>query len=491
VLAGSVAVFGWNLHRTYLHEVLPWTLHGEALPPYAVSSASISNLLHALFLAEPQWNPHPWHSSVLWFAWLEPTLPMLVLAPAILLMCRGDRSRERVLLEWSALLTAALAISTSAASYNFVLMALPVCVLAAQLIERRCYGWLATLAVAYCGIGYPMPGPASSTGLEVLLYVPRLWLMLAMLAGMYAWLWRAGRDKTASRDWGQYAWTAAIAAYALLSVVPTLHRERGMRQEFAYRLRMRTEALLHAEPRADDGEIRFIAFTSSGYHLATVREDASEAEPVLDLSLDDDLSFASRAGRLLVERGLSPRSVVIDLREPSRVLVDDARDPMLSADAKSLTFVRDVRGRGQLWVRTGFASGDAPEVALTPPSLNVYEASFLSRREYAFSAVEAGRPPQIYLTDQIHAHAALGLGESRYPSLSPDGRWMVYSHFAQGVWNLWIRDQQSGATRRVAASEVPCNQIQPSWEDAKTLLYGTDCGRGLWFTAIARRRVIP
>jgi hypothetical protein len=27
--------------------------------------------------------------------------------------------------------------------------------------------------------------------------------------------------------------------------------------------------------------------------------------------------------------------------------------------------------------------------------------------------------------------------------------------------------------------------------DSKTLLYSTDCGRSLWFTAIARRRVIP
>jgi hypothetical protein len=34
--------------------------------------------------------------------------------------------------------------------------------------------------------------------------------------------------------------------------------------------------------------------------------------------------------------------------------------------------------------------------------------------------------------------------------------------------------------------------MQPAWEnDSRTLLYGTDCGRSLWFTAVARRRVIP
>jgi Tol biopolymer transport system component len=129
-------------------------------------------------------------------------------------------------------------------------------------------------------------------------------------------------------------------------------------------------------------------------------------------------------------------------------------------------------------------------VALTPSSLNVYEASFFSEQEYAFSAVEGWRPPQIFLTDAAHLNTPLALGESRYPALSPDGRWMAYSHLENGAWNLWIRDQKTGETWRIA--DEPCNQIQPSWgNDSKTLLYSTDCGRSLWFTAAARRRVIP
>ena len=141
-------------------------------------------------------------------------------------------------------------------------------------------------------------------------------------------------------------------------------------------------------------------------------------------------------------------------------------------------------------VRRAFQSDAAVEAALTPFSLNIYEASFLSEKEYAFSAVEDGRPPEIYLTDRAHSNVPLALGESRYPALSPDGRWMAYSHLERGMWNLWVRDQTTGVTRRIA--DVPCNQIQPAWEnDSKTLLYGTDCGRSLWFTAVALRRVIP
>jgi Tol biopolymer transport system component len=191
-----------------------------------------------------------------------------------------------------------------------------------------------------------------------------------------------------------------------------------------------------------------------------------------------------------VERALSSRSKIVDVWEPSHVVVDDAREPMLSANGQNLAFVRDDHGRGQLMVRRAFESDAASESPLTPSTLNVYEATFLSEREYAFSAVDHERPPQVYLSDATHANAPLALGESRYPALSPDGRWMAYSRLNHGVWNLWIRDQRTGATRRIA--DVPCNQIQPAWEDdSKALLYSTDCGRSLWFTAVARRRVIP
>jgi hypothetical protein len=54
----------------------------------------------------------------------------------------------------------------------------------------------------------------------------------------------------------------------------------------------------------------------------------------------------------------------------------------------------------------------------------------------------------------------------------------------------WNEKKEMGYTRRVA--DLPCNQIQPAWEaDSNTLLYSTDCGRSLWFTAVARRRVVP
>ncbi len=484
----SVAVFGWNVHRIYLLEILPWALHGEAMPPY-VPTASISGVLHRLFLLEPQWNPHPWHSSPLCYALLQPAFQMLVLAPAILLIRKADSTRSRILLEWSALLTASLTISTIPASYNFVLMALPMCVVATVLFRDRRYRWLAALLFAYICMGLPVPVPNRPIGLGILLYEPRLPLMVCMLSGIYALLWRDGFVRISARDWTSYAWAAAMAISVILSTRSTFLRERAVRREYAYRLPLPTQGFLNADPQSSGTSISFIAFTLSGYHLVTADKNAVSVDPPED-SPNDDLSFAHGFGHVWVERGLSPHSQIVEIRNPSHIVINDAREPMLSSDGQNLAFVHDDHGRGRLMVRTAFQSNAANEVALTSSSLNVYEASFLSKREYAFAAAEGQHSPQIFLTDATHLNTPLTLGESRYPALSPDGRWIAYSHFEHGAWNLWIRDQGTGVTRRIA--DEPCNQIQPSWEDdSKTLLYSTDCGRSLWFTAVSRRRVIP
>jgi hypothetical protein len=488
-VAISVAIFGWNVHRTYLHEILPWALHGGGLQPYQ-AGASISGVLHYLFLSEPQWNPHPWHYSPLCYALLLPAVQMLVLAPAILLIRREDVTRSRILLEWSALLTASLTdLRADAASYNFVLVILPVCVLATLLLRRKRYGWLVALLIVYLGIGFPLPIQHIMMGPAILLYLPRLPLMFALLFGIYVLLWRDPSSLDASRDWTRYAWGAAMAASLVFSALSIFHQERAVRQEYIYRLPLRAQGFLNEGPRSADIGVRYIAFTIDGYRLITEGRSVESTDPRIG-SPEDDLSFSSGFGNVWVERSHGSGSEIVNVRDPSHTVIDDAEDPMISADGQSLAFLRDDHGRGQLMVRSRFQSNSPTDVALTLTRLNVYEASFKSPTEYAFAGTDERHAPQIYLRDATHMNSPLALGEARYPALSPDGRWMAYSRLDHGAWNLWLRNQGSGAIRRIA--DVPCNQIAPSWEDdSKTLLYGTDCGRSLWFTAIARRQVVP
>jgi hypothetical protein len=481
----SIAVFGWSVNRTYLYQILPWALHGEAMEPYIPSGASISGLLHYLLLAEPQWNPHPWHNSPLLYALMQPALQMLLLAPAILLIRRNDRTSEQIILEWIGLLTASLAISTAPASYHFVLMVFPVCVLAALMIERGMNKWLIALVVAYLGIGFPMPTPGRPIGPAILFFTPRLFLMVAVLVGIYLLLSRNPRVQGAVADWGHYAWASFMVLAVLLNVHSTLQREQTVRQEFAYRVPLETHFLLNGDPVGAGSATNYVAGSANGYRLVT-----AENKTRIALSPDDDLSFSANPRQAFVEKARSGVSEIADPLDPGKTIVEDGRNPMPSVDGQDLAFVRADHGRGRLMVLQSFQSVHSTEDALTPPSFNVYDATFISKSDYAVSAVEDSRPPQIYLTDRSHQNTPLDLGESRYPALSPDGRWMAFSHLEHGVWNLWIREGQTGATRRVA--DVPCNQIESSWEvDSKTLIYADDCGRSVWFTAIARRRVIP
>ncbi|HUH64220.1 MAG TPA: glycosyltransferase 87 family protein [Terracidiphilus sp.] len=481
----SIAVFGWNLHRVYLQQILPWVLRGEALPPYDTMSNSLSSVLHSLLLSEPQWNPHPWHDSPLWFALLFPALQIGLIAPAILLIRRDDTSRQRVLLEWSALLTASLAVSTIPASYNFVLLAFPVAVLAQVLLDRGRLAGLAIVLIAYLGVGFPMPPPAHYVGPWILLYVPRLILTVALLMGIYVCLW-SGREKERS-FWrkSHLALAAALAGLVGFGFISTFHQQVAARSEYAYRVPQNLRDFIEAEPQSNAGALRYIRFSPTGYRLVTLGEEGD----LSDTPSEDDLSF-SAAGPIWDEKATDPESRIVALKKPATMAIAGARDPMSSTDGQTLAFIRDVRGSGQLMMLRTDQTDSQNVTVLTPASLNVYEGSFLSPQTYAFSAVENGSPPAIYLTDATHWNTRLDAGESRYPALSSDQRWLVYSRLERGSWNLWLRDEFSGAVRRIA--DVPCNQIEPSWlDDSKTVLYTTDCGRSLWFTAIARRRIVP
>jgi hypothetical protein len=390
-------------------------------------------------------------------------------------------------LEWSALITAALAISTMPASYHFTLMPFPVCVLGAALWRRARYGWLAALAIAYLGIGFPMPNRFHA-GLSALLYVPRLPLMVAVLLGHYALLLKDQEKKSLRWAWSEWAWLALMAVATIASIRSTLRQQTAVRSEYAFFVPEADQFLSVGKPILVNGQRRTIATIATsgqtGYRLMTTGATTS-----IDSSLDDDLSFTANGGRVLVEKARSGQSEIVDLSNGAPV-VEGASEPLLSVDGRDLAFVRTNHGRGQLFVREGFESNRDGEIALTPAAIDVYDAAFLSPGAYAVAGGEAGSAPQIYLRDAHHANSPLNLGEARYPALSPDGRWMAYSALDHGVWNLWVRNEETGATRRVG--NVPCNQIEPSWEvDSKTLLYATDCGRSLWQTAIARRRVIP
>jgi Tol biopolymer transport system component len=104
-----------------------------------------------------------------------------------------------------------------------------------------------------------------------------------------------------------------------------------------------------------------------------------------------------------------------------------------------------------------------------------------------FSAITAGQPA-LFKVNQIGDVQSLNLRGTRYPSVSPDGQWLAYSELQRGNWNLWLLNLGSGQRQRL--THAACNNTEPTWtSDSQTLIYASDCGRALWFSALCRLRI--
>src|ERR1700760_392741 len=176
----SISIFGSSLHRTYLLQVLPWTLRGEVLDPYNLASSSLSTLLHHLFIFEPQWNAHPALHAPWLFAILHPTFQLALLLPAFLWIDPGKSSPSRTSLEWSALLLATLTLTPLPASYHFTVLVLPVAILCALLMQERRRALVVLVIALYLAVGYPGWNTAPVDGWQALLHVKRLYALILL-----------------------------------------------------------------------------------------------------------------------------------------------------------------------------------------------------------------------------------------------------------------------------------------------------------------------
>jgi hypothetical protein len=461
----STAVFGWSLHRTYLLQVLPWTLRGEALDPYNLASSSLSSVLHRLFIFEPQGNPHPALNAPWLFAILHPLLQLAILAPAVLWIDTKASPPARTAIEWSALLLAVLTLTPLPASYHFTVLILPMAVLCAQLGKSQRWGLLAVVIALYLAVGYPGWNTAPTGGWQSLLHVKRLYALVLLTAAAF-YVAREGTKTLWPR-----AWVACGSAMLVLSIAGGLRHQRGLFDDYAYRLPLARQILLASHPVSSAGAIHFVSLFRNGYRATAMGKDTQ-----------DQLSLAAGGGATWTEN-VAARSIV----QSAQVQVFDAESPAISLDGKAVAFLRARQGRKQLFIR-----GPEADKRLTPLSAkwNVEEISFAPSGSIVMSATREAGKTALYLVSPAGQIEPLSVGEARYPAVSPDGHWLAFSALQSGNWNLYLRAMTTGLVRRV--SNVPCNQIEASWEaDSQTLLYASDCGRALWFTAICERRILP
>jgi hypothetical protein len=480
-LAVSVLLFGWELNRMYLVQVLPATLRGEGLAPYNLQAASLSTLLHRLFIYEPLLNPHPAFNTPWVFAVIHPLLQMAMIAAVILLAIPGDHSAGRVRLEWASTLLASLAISTSPASYLFTLLMLPTVLIWESLREQGRDRWAAVLLLLYVAAGVLGGRSDGGEGWAALLAVPRLYALIMFAAFSYVVLFRLYSHEQSSRD--RTRWAIALLAILTLNIGVGLRHQKNLYEDYRWRITEPIETLMAAYPSIQGDATRFVALLSDGYHSAIVRDNSVRFDNPQDKDVLAVTASSNESWTEQVDYRSTIRSSIA-----GREAIEQAESPMASNSGRWLTFLREDHGRASIWSHA-LDRTDNLDRRITPPDLNVLEMSILPDGHLVFAADVAGHPT-LFLANHSGSIASLGIVDARYPSASPDGHRLAYSKLHNGTWNLWLRDLTNGNTTRLTYAE--CNDTQPIWmQDSKTLIYASDCGRGLWLSALCKRRVIP
>jgi hypothetical protein len=482
----SIYIFGWQMHRVYLLQVLPRILRGEGLDPYNLKAASLSTLLHRLFIYEPTLNPHPALNAAWLFALLHPLLQMTIVAPAVLLAVPREWSPRHIRLEWAAMLLAVLAISTMASTYLFTVLILPACLLLGALPQKRSHVLYAFVLVLYVATGALAGTNLGHEGWEALLAVPRLYAILALCIFAFVLLEHQRASHPVKAD--RIAWGIVLGALLAFSVALNLRQLRGLYDDYRSRIVAPQIAFMTVHPVPQGDAVLFISMLGDGYHSGIEGQDAAQFS---DSSDADRLSLTAANGEAWIEETRRTSTLLLASGGSMDKNILDAESPVASYDGKRLAFVREDHGQGRIWVHAVDTPGSA-DMPTTPPALNVLEMSFLTKdglKGMIFSAVSGGRP-SLFIVDQAGKVRPYSAEEARYPAVSPDGRWLAYSEMHGGSWNLRLRDLSSGHAREL--TQAACNTTEPAWAaDSKTLFYASDCGRALWFSVICKRRVIP
>jgi Tol biopolymer transport system component len=267
----------------------------------------------------------------------------------------------------------------------------------------------------------------------------------------------------------------------LLNIASGLRHQSGLYADYQWRLPTSANMLQASGPVTQNDTILFTAMVPSGYHTAIQKDDGIS----FDTGGVDQLAVtATSVERWTEEIG---RESTIVSSVPGREGIQGAEYPVVSPDGRWLAYLREERGRDSIWRRALNQPGSRDR-GLTPAEFNVLEMSFLQNGSLIFSAESNGGRPGLFLLDQAGAISSLGSEEARYPAVSPDGHWLAFSELQSGNWHLWLRDLHDGRTSRLTHAD--CNNVEPTWaSDSKTLVYASDCGRALWFTALCRRRI--
>ena len=319
----------------YATQILPRSLEGGSVDPYNPGDPTFSTFLRRSFLAEPELNPHPlWQAPWLFF-FLRSLISLAVIA-FLFLGIIMKRTTDRHDFAW--LTIAVLLLSTSTASYTFIVLLLPLVLLLEESGPRRSI----FLVVSYVLLTLPLR-PAW--------VFPKVWLLFAVFIAVGWPCWRKMPRRFA---------LTAIMITALISFVD------AKRQMLNYA----------SEP---------------GQHFERVVVQSG--------ALFSSFPVVSRAGVFYqsMEKGRYVLRWLHDGRDEELSFEGQALHPRLAFDGKSVYFEL-VANRISTMMQFDPSTGKATPRAMSVPADSVVSVVSPNGKWMAFESTQNG-PTQIWLRD--------------------------------------------------------------------------------------------
>lgn len=498
----SISLFGMDACRTYAEQVLPWAMRSQTIDPYSVAWGSLNALLARLFIAEPELNPSP-VAHLPWMYALLYAFATSVIVVVFLWATRfWGRDRDRENLEWVGFLFLLLLLSSQPAPYHFVALILPSVVVVDYLLrqhQRTFAGIFTIVYILVCACRIRL-GSGEPTGWVVPLYFPRLFLML-LYGGLLVKL-SIGFEQARFRLLSRRSLAAAVAFLVLFAVgLPAnLRRFRGQFDNYASRVVTVAGSAIATDPLVGSGGLFFTglvagqplfpnAYAVYGSRVGLISPFAASGDWFHPAVVNEHgwAEVASVTGSRIVR--FSPVAPLPSATEAA-LEVEDGEQPTVSGDGEQLAFIREVRGRNSLWIHK-LNSPASPDYQIAGPDYDAREATFFPDHRVVFSSRRDGKFRLYVATLSSGAIEKMNKPScsARYPVISPDGKSMAFACEERGYSHL--RSMNLSTEDEISLTDGECNSINPTWTlDSKSIIYATDCGRGLGITALAKLSVL-
>jgi hypothetical protein len=468
----SVMMFGAEVHRVFFREVLGQASRGDWLGPYTLSQNSFATLWSHLFLFEPELNPSPLVNSPLLYASAQ-AITVTVLVCGFLWFTGNGRMPYAAALQWAALIPVMLLLCSTTAPDYWCLLIFSAIVGIDAILANGNSGNALVLLILYGAACSPVPAKISNS------FPTRLVATVALLA----WLLHCVR--VSPKQLSVTRWLAAGLISVVTLTLYNLQTVRNREEDFSRRLTTPSHGSRYASPVRVASGVAYTEMQPSQYGVGLVRNGATNEIRVTA----DALSLAGSSSGTPLYAELTARQsflVRLPLDQPGFVpeLVTEGQEPALSSNGKWLAFIREAQGRRTAWLQE-LESSDASQTVLT----SAYQPLDLTVTNDGDVIAAAGNvsDPQLlrFLRNTGEVVPLPGfIRPTRYPSISPDGRRLAFTRREHGIWHLFVRDLATFSERQL--THAWCNALSPSWMDTHTVLYATDCGRGVGLTAIAR-----